>query len=558
MANEVKFLQGQSSKLTQSLVSANTNTIFAAKDEAVFAIGGQLYYGQPTIKYENDKLTLYGFKDKEEAENVKLGEVDLTLESFVEGSKYIAGSAKTEGYSAEVAAYEFASGISSSITQTDVNNAYKDAFGESYSGDKSSIVIIMHNEHSSGDSHTVIVLPVGKLLGDVQTEIDNIEKSVGLNSDGTYSADTATTYVSGATSVKEAIHMLDSAISASTAQVSITSPNKTLDVVTSTSGTTADVNHDGTTIKQAQEEITFENGDTINANDLYAADAVIESGFTVLGGTVGNVSSGTKISGGTTVIELLKQILVKEADCKAVNPTCTLSISPTTSPVEVGTILTETLNSTYTDGKYTGSTADYGYAYSVDANCVQDTVTYKRGSTTLDSTTDTYTMPEGTTKWSCTSTYAASTVTPKKNNGTDSTVTIASGTTASSEKSITAKYKYYIGATTEAVASAMTVNKITAATLSKTGWIEVDSTTTIVNVSTKYTLPTEYFVIMCPSKYKLATIQDYTSGSDYVPKFTTSSVTVNIGGTSTETYTVYLWVKSESTPEVKNITLVKA
>lgn len=291
----------------------------------------------------------------------------------------------------------------------------------------------------------------------------------------------------------------------------------------------------------------------VAGGQIYAADAIIENDFKVLGGNVGQLTSGTLISGGTSVIELLKKMLVKVADCSKVNPTCTLGSLGVTDTQEVGTKVSFTLSSTYVDGKFTGSSANYGYNYSVDAGCEQGDVTYKQGTTVLASTTiSDYALTEGTTSWSCTSDYAASTVTPKKNNGEDSTQKISSGTTSESTQSITAKYKYYYGSTTADTVNDVTINGLT------TGWTEVGTTTTIKG-SSKYSLPTGYFVIMCQEGYKLSSIQDYTFGTSYVDNFkVTGTKTVTIGGDSNATYNVYIWVKApDSQPDVKNITLAK-
>lgn len=270
MTNEVKFLQG--SGLTASKIT-DAKTIYASTDKSVLGIGGKLYYGQPTIKYENEKITLYGVSGDT---TTKLGEIDLTLDSFLEGATYIPDSS-----SAETAAYQWASGVSTSITQVQVTAAYTNAFGASFSGDKSAIVLIMHEERASGDSHSVIVLPLGKLLGDVQTEINNIEVGAGLNSNGTYSADTATTYISGATSLKNADKLLDTQIKANADAIkaatitAATFNDVTGKITTGTDGTSIALSADTSDIKVADDFTT-----TTYQSELSGATA-IASGDTV-------------------------------------------------------------------------------------------------------------------------------------------------------------------------------------------------------------------------------------------------------------------------------------
>ena len=61
-------------------------------------------------------------------------------------------------------------------------------------------------------------------VGALQTEVNAIELSVGLNPDGTYSAHTASTYLNGATSVKNAFTLLDTQLTTTYANlVSLTS-----------------------------------------------------------------------------------------------------------------------------------------------------------------------------------------------------------------------------------------------------------------------------------------------------------------------------------------------
>lgn len=93
-----------------------------------------------------------------------------------------------------------------------VETKFKEAFsveeGEELPEEHSAIVMVMHTEASSGDTHALVVIPVGKLMGDVQTEVDTIEESVGLESDGTFKNE-AEGVSKDAETIKDAIKAID-------------------------------------------------------------------------------------------------------------------------------------------------------------------------------------------------------------------------------------------------------------------------------------------------------------------------------------------------------------
>lgn len=332
------------------------------------------------------------------------------------------------------------------------------------------------------------------------------------------------------------------------------------DSITETDKKSIDVNHDGITIKQADDDTTYENGDKVEEDTLYTADAIIEEGFDVIGVTVGNYKPGDRIKGGETVVEVLKKMLTKEVDCGKVLPTVTLAINPNTTPVEVGTSLAETLNVTYTDGKFTGDTASYGKAYSVNAGCAEGVVTYAYNGTTFktvgaNTTNDTRVAIEGDNTWSAKAAYGASTVTPVKNTGAASAQKITAGTTATASKTIVGQYKYFIGYNANLVAANVTATEIRNLN-ALTGWLTIDGTTTVAGPKSSNG---QSIVIACPSKYKLSAIQNGL-GMDIMANFTQKCQTVApIGGTQTATYNVYMYpISNGAKVEFKNIKFTKA
>lgn len=326
-----------------------------------------------------------------------------------------------------------------------------------------------------------------------------------------------------------------------------------------------EVNNDNKTIKQYTSAV--DNGfskEGIDANELYVTDAIIENSFKVLGGNVGQLSNNTTIAAGTSVVELLKKILVKEADCTAVKPTCTLDVT-TTDTVEVGTVVNQTLTATYSDGKFTGSSADYGTAYELAAGCSEGDKTYKRGTTTLAEASDSYAIPSGDTTWSVTCAYGASTATPKKNNDDDSSQSIAAGTTVVSTKTVTGKYKWYLGCTT---ATSITEDVVKALAGGATGWCANTGETTLKST---WKSNGKSIVVAVPSGFEFTSMIDATFPSvNYVKGGTDTSTQkgnfalseisdFGIGGTSTTAYTVYLWTITDGVDmSVKDVKIKKS
>ena len=165
--------------------------------------------------------------------------------------------------------------------------------------------------------------------------------------------------------------------------------------------------------------------------------------FQVMGVDVGNLHDGDWVRAHdeqgnvVTAWDVLRRMLTNIIDVIARLPKIKLN-SSADRKVEYGTSVTQTLSVTYTDGMFVG---EEGYTYGVNAGCEQGTTTfYKNGSAI--SSTDTSVITDSTT-FSASTTYGASTVVPKKNDGTDSSVTISSGTATDSFAITVGKYIFY-------------------------------------------------------------------------------------------------------------------
>lgn len=286
------------------------------------------------------------------------------------------------------------------------------------------------------------------------------------------------------------------------------------------------------------------------------ANTELSKDITVTGVTVGNLADGATLTKGMTLDQILTQILMKEIDVQATNPSVKITSTGTAAGTyEVGTPVSVTLGNTYTDGKFTGKT---GYNYDLAAGCAQGAVTYKKGSTNLESNTDSFVLTEGTTTYKCTSAYGASTAQPVTNFGNNSSVTIAAGTATSSNGiSFVGNYKYFMGYA-EATTIAQLDSTAIRALNTKTGWCTVNGSTTVVN-STAITSNGKSIIVACPAKYKLSAVANGL-GADILGLFNvTGTVEVSLAGEVKENYNVYIYpITNGAQVEFKNMTLAKA
>lgn len=100
---------------------------------------------------------------------------------------------------------------------------------------------------------------------------------------------------------------------------------------------------------------------TTKADSLYTTDSI-----TVTGVNVGNLTNGLEIEAGSSIMYILRQMLMKELGVTATRPSATLTGDSASVTVEKGTKISKTYTATFTDGKYVGVS---GYDYSLDAGC---------------------------------------------------------------------------------------------------------------------------------------------------------------------------------------------
>lgn len=295
-------------------------------------------------------------------------------------------------------------------------------------------------------------------------------------------------------------------------------------------------------------------GKDIDISTNKSINVSLDENITVMGVTVGNLSNGSTITAGSSLSDILKKILLKTIDVTAVLPTTTVGITSgatSGSTYEVGTSLTLALGHTYADGKFTG--AESAYSYTLSAGCAEGATTYKYDEAATD-VTFTKVVTEGTHTIGCTTAYGASTAAPKKNNGDDSSVSIAAGTATSGDISIYGKFYGYVGYSTKTAAGDFDSASITA--LAAKSWITVDGTTTLLTGGA--TSDGRSIVVAVPAKYKLADIENSFGGS-ILANFSSSATVSYTNGSTTTDYKVYVYpITSGAQVAYKNVKITKA
>lgn len=299
----------------------------------------------------------------------------------------------------------------------------------------------------------------------------------------------------------------------------------------------------------------YTGGKDVKVNTNNSIDVSLDEEITVMGVSVGTLTNNSTLKAGMSLSEILKQMLIKEIDVKATNPSVKISMTNPTAgdTFEVGSSVEVKLAHTYTDGKFNG--ADTLYSYDVNAGCTEGTTTYKRGDTTVEKGTETVTVGEGTYTYNCTTDYGANTVTPVKNNGKNSEVTIAAGSCESgNEVSFYGKYYGYMGYSDKTLASEFTSDLIKGLGAKKS-FLNKDANTVLVDSAKSNG---KSIVVAVPNKYKLAAIQNGV-GASILPNFDSEDTIDYVNGSTTTSYKVYVYpITNGAEVEFKNVIISKA
>lgn len=356
---------------------------------------------------------------------------------------------------------------------------------------------------------------------------------------------------------------------------------------------------------------------TVTTDRILVAGGPLDS--TALRGILPKDESGNAyIEAGTDVQSLLLSLFTKvewptptvtegKIDTTIAQPSFTLDKSGT---VEVGTVatlsdatLSEVVNQT--TGR-TISTFTYGYATAVDGAIIKQT-SITIAATNVGVNSDNYTMTrdftgfanaddsatpsttasdvkldgttctvvEGTNKVKITVTgpkgtcqfaeapqyYVASnvgTLSDEHMSPSEALATVNESTTPSNSKelSVTGSYKYFLGYSDKTTYDQFDSASVRALT-TKSNWITKDGTTIIVDANA-IASNGKSIVVACPSKYKLATINNGVGASILANFSSVGEVDVTTGSITTK-YKVYVYpITNSAVVEFKNVTLTKA
>ena len=173
-------------------------------------------------------------------------------------------------------------------------------------------------------------------------------------------------------------------------------------------------------------------------------DTSIENEIKVTGVNIGSYKDGVSIIAGTSVEEILRNILTNKIGVK-ISKTPKLTMSLTKSGTfEVGESVDGTITVSYQDGQFVGET---GYNYTLSAGCSEpENYTYKMNGVDLEN--NNYSIPsisEGTTTFTVSGTHGESTNTPIDNTGEKLNDIKIGSDTISASTNINAYYKYFYG-----------------------------------------------------------------------------------------------------------------
>ena len=142
---------------------------------------------------------------------------------------------------------------------------------------------------------------------------------------------------------------------------------------------------------------------------------------------------------------------------------------------------------------------------------------------------------------------------------TKESATVKEDTTPSNSKEIkvNGRYKYFVGYSTNT--SYDQFDSVSIKTLSaKTDNLNVNSTTTVLNDTTKLKSNGTSIVVACPAKYKLESITNGV-GADILANFSSIGEVDYTNGSTTTSYKVYVYpITNGAEVEFKNLTITKA
>lgn len=246
----------------------------------------------------------------------------------------------------------------------------------------------------------------------------------------------------------------------------------------------------------------------------------------VTNNTVGGLTAGTEITKDTTLVNIIKTMLVSTYDATvASEPSCTISNVGGTSSgsYEVGTTIETSLSSSYVDGTF-NSYVSASKTETIAAGCVSKGPKYTMNGT--EYVASSFVLKQGANTITSTYTYDKSTVIPKKSNGDDSSTCYILGGSTQNSLTWTGYYNYYEGAVDRIP---KTIDRDYALTLNHGAY------------KTAYeTLMDKKYYIICIPENKTITAKDTKTGADLKTMMKCTTVSISDASEKTEvTYYMY-------------------
>ena len=266
--------------------------------------------------------------------------------------------------------------------------------------------------------------------------------------------------------------------------------------------------------------------------------------------TIGAIKNGVTINSTDTLMDILKKMFLATLKPTInLSPSCTMKNSGSAfTTYEVGTVVTATLSASYTDGSFNSYENSSTSTEVITAGCAQGDTTFYYNNVALTGNTKTLTLADGgSANFQAKITYSASTNIPKASDGTEATdVKISAGTASSGTKKYTAYYKYFVGH----VAALPTNSEGVRAMNTFSSWINSNS----ITLAKGNTTCSAYYLAVCVPKGCTVKVQN-SLGADWAMEKSANDITVNIGGTSTQKYS--LFYVSPNGAAYKNLIITK-
>lgn len=267
----------------------------------------------------------------------------------------------------------------------------------------------------------------------------------------------------------------------------------------------------------------LENADEVDVTDYLDED------IKVTGVSVGNLSDGMTLSEGMSILDVLKQMLKKELDVVATEPSLKIT-SPTAKSVEVGSSVSGTMGASYTDGSFNG---EDGYSYTLAAGCSASDIVYKVNGSVVDGGEYDLIAGDSTITFDASVDYSANGNTPKTNFNNDSEINIPAGTATAAQVKISTYRPYFYGYKAESeVVSEFDSDVVRALT---------NSGKAASTLSWKLSFPEDTKQVIIASVKELKSVtDDGTMNLDITKAFAEVSVDVNDkSGANAKAYHVY-------------------